>query len=1127
MSKDFERLESIFWEAVAITDADRRAEFLERTTGADEACRKQLELLISAHMSTEATLLDEHSADQIVFANQPDSFEVGAQLGRYRLEQLLGEGGMGAVYKAVQTEPVRRVVALKVLRHFSSNKVVQSRFNFERQTLALMQHPHIAQFREASTTPAGSMYLAMEYLPDCDSITHYCDEKKFSIPQRIELFLQACEAITHAHQKGIIHRDIKPSNLLVTSADDGRPICKVIDFGIAKALNSASVASQHDTLAHEYLGTPEYMSPEQSVFSRNEPDVRSDVYSLGTILFELICGQSPRQHCFDDSMMMDDIHHIIRNFRPPRLVECLPKDAAALESTAKKRSMRPAALRRTLEGDIQWICSKVITHEPRYRYQSIADLANDLIAWQGQGSVSARPPSVTYYLRSYVRRNRKRMLALSVLLGVSLTAAVVSLMFMQKAIDAEQLATDRLRQVKETLEERNSLLAHSQNMEAKALSTAALNEEMAYVSLIRLAGAAYSRGDALECQHLLRKAAQTPRGRSLRGFSWHFLNRTTRPSSRLICKTDAPIYSIAELEDRSILATVGADGLLRVLRRDDGEVLYQVQCDQGELNDVCFSPDDAEIATTGDDGTIRICNVHDGTERLRIRAFDSAAFGVRYSADGTRLVCCGDDIVVRMWNPRTGDHLGDLEGCESRVQAIDVDSTGIVYAACRDGRAVAWNMTTGMLLWRHVLTLGRLTNVVACSRDPGYALFTSTGGEVIALARNGYLCGRHTGTDDLRSVAATKDATLLATGDRNGTVKLFSMRPSLSATAIPLISDTTLPLATWKISDSRIHSLHADNSRMRLTTGSADGSITEAVYADMGSQRIIDVSERALRVAGFSRVNRGDVLIVSRSELESYSGDQRKELPLASSVGNLDHAAIARHEPFIAVASNRTLSAIDCSVAQPSVLWQIEAGGVIHEIALAGGGRLIAVEVTRAEGDHALQLIHGGTGEIMRTIAVEEVQSLALSDDGRYLAYAALNSIHVMDTQTGEPHATIKGHATTVRSLSFSPDSRYLASASADRRVCVWDTSNGDQRFSRVAHSISSGRVHFFPDGLRILSIGDDQVARIWRWKTDQLELELQLGQYPREACISSDGLQVLFRFPQTAKLIIFDARSS
>jgi serine/threonine protein kinase len=406
---------------------EERAAYLDQACGNDAGLRQMVEGMLRAYQRIDAprafanvtTRVDPRSAG-------PPVEQAGDRVGRYKLLQQIGEGGYGTVYMAEQEEPVRRRVALKVVKLGMDTKQVVARFEAERQALALMDHPNIAKVLDAGATETGRPYFVMELVRGI-RITDYCDQNSLSTASRLDLFVQVCNAVQHAHQKGIIHRDIKPSNILVT-LHDGVPVPKIIDFGIAKAIAGQRLTDQTVFTAFEqFIGTPAYMSPEQAEMSGLDIDTRSDIYALGVLLYELLTGKTPFDAKRFVSAALDELRRIIREEEPPRPSTRLSKLEAAEQTTvAKRRQSEPPKLVHLLSSDLDWIAMKCLEKDRTRRYETANALAGDVERHLQNEPVLARPPSRWYRLQKTVRRNKVLVaagsaVALSLLCGLGLS----------------------------------------------------------------------------------------------------------------------------------------------------------------------------------------------------------------------------------------------------------------------------------------------------------------------------------------------------------------------------------------------------------------------------------------------------------------------------------------------------------------------------------------------------------------------------------------------------------------------------------------------------------------------------------------------------------------------------------
>jgi serine/threonine protein kinase/tetratricopeptide (TPR) repeat protein len=412
-------VETIFGEALDLSSASERAAYLDRTCGGDAVLRCQVESLLAAH-DRAGDFLD--SPNIAMSADRPHPAEgPGTIIGPYKLLQEIGEGGMGTVWMAEQTAPVKRVVALKVIKAGMDSRQVLARFGAERQALALMDHPHIARVLDAGATEQGRPYFVMELVKGVP-ITRFCDERRLTPKERLELFIPVCEAVQHAHQKGVIHRDIKPSNVLVSLYDD-KAVPKVIDFGVAKAtgqrLSEATLFTGFGTV----VGTPEYMSPEQAELNQLDIDTRSDIYSLGVLLYELLTGSTPLHHRRVQEAALLEVLRLVREEEPPKPSTRLDT-TEELPSIAANRNTEPRRLQGLVRGELDWIVMKALEKDRNRRYETAGSFAADVRRYLDDEPVHACPPSAWYRFRKFARRNKAALAAVMVMILAVLVAVV-------------------------------------------------------------------------------------------------------------------------------------------------------------------------------------------------------------------------------------------------------------------------------------------------------------------------------------------------------------------------------------------------------------------------------------------------------------------------------------------------------------------------------------------------------------------------------------------------------------------------------------------------------------------------------------------------------------------------------
>jgi serine/threonine protein kinase len=432
---------------------------LERTPGQwpaflEEACRDHAELrvrvdqLLRAHQAM-GSIRGGGAVASVSTVDDPIMERLDTVVGPYKLLEQIGEGGFGIVFMAEQSQPVRRKVALKVLKPGMDSRPIVARFEAERQALALMDHPNIARVLDGGETATGRPYFVMELVKGVP-ITEFCDRNNLSIPTRLGLFGDVCQAVQHAHQKGIIHRDIKPSNVLVM-LQDGAPVVKVIDFGIAKALGRQLTDKTVFTGFAQMIGTPLYMSPEQAGLGGLDVDTRSDIYSLGVLLYELLVGTTPFDEARFQGADYDEIRRIIREEEPPKPSTRLGTLGQAAISASSRRRSDPKQLSRLLRGELDWIVMQCLDKDRDRRYQTAGALAAEVWHYLSDEVVEARPPSAWYRLRKFVRRN-KVLVRVALLLLLALIAVGIGMARTRRATIEKEAAEEREAKAKEMLE---------------------------------------------------------------------------------------------------------------------------------------------------------------------------------------------------------------------------------------------------------------------------------------------------------------------------------------------------------------------------------------------------------------------------------------------------------------------------------------------------------------------------------------------------------------------------------------------------------------------------------------------------------------------------------------------------
>ncbi|TWU23254.1 Serine/threonine-protein kinase PknB [Novipirellula galeiformis] len=466
MNKGSER--AIFLQAIEEESLVDREAYLNSACRDDPQLRASVEALLAAH-DEPRNMLDYPIASNADLTTSISTLStanvqhVGMTIGPYQLMEQIGEGGFGLVFVAMQTHPMRRKVALKIVKPGMGSKEVIARFEAERQAVAMMDHPNIARVFDAGVTDDARPYFVMELVRGVP-ITEFCDRHGLDLRDRLKVFVDVCSAVHHAHQKGVIHRDIKPSNVMVTLHDD-RPVAKVIDFGVAKAIGQSLTDKTIYTRFFSMIGTPLYMSPEQAEMSGLDVDTRSDIYSLGVLLYELLVGATPFDRERLDSAGYDELRRIIREEEPPKPSSRLSTLGGDPTTIAATRQTSPIRLSTSIQGDLDWIVMKAIEKNRNRRYESAAAMADDVNRHLLQQPIEARPPTLVYQLSKFASRNRVALATVSIVALALIGGTGVSLWQMKAAMnerDQKELALREIEQFANHVTLANSLIASAQ-----------------------------------------------------------------------------------------------------------------------------------------------------------------------------------------------------------------------------------------------------------------------------------------------------------------------------------------------------------------------------------------------------------------------------------------------------------------------------------------------------------------------------------------------------------------------------------------------------------------------------------------------------------------------------------------
>ncbi|HUC86005.1 MAG TPA: protein kinase, partial [Candidatus Acidoferrales bacterium] len=615
---------------------------------------------------------------KLVLGDLPADERVGMTIGRYKLLEQIGEGGFGVVYVAEQKEPVRRRVALKVVKLGMDTRQVVARFEAERQALALMDHPNIAKVLDAGATETGRPFFVMELVRGM-SITRYCDQNRLPMRERLDLFIQVCRAIQHAHQKGIVHRDIKPSNILVT-LHDGVPVPKVIDFGIAKATQGVLSDKTVYTQFQQFIGTPAYMSPEQAEMSGLDIDTRSDIYSLGVLLYELLVGKTP----FDQQELLaaglDEMRRIIREIppvRPSTRINSL--QAAEQTTTANQRQSETPKLIHLMRGDLDCIVMKCLEKDRTHRYETSNGLAMDLVRFLNNEPITARPVGKFYRLQKLARRNKLAFgaaaaVALSLILGLAFSTF---LFIREKKANASEAQMRRQAEAATIQAQNEAARAKAASLEAKSAELKAQEKETE--AKTTLSAAEFLQGS--------RAIAEKRPGDALAYMARSF---SDNPSNQAALTSMATLLAAHSWMVPTIVI--------------------------GPANSAQFSPDGERIVTASDLGIVEVWDARNGAAITRIQVAgnglppggpsqnatntlvaDHKVNSARFSPDGKRIVTAGWDQ-ARVWDAQSGQPLTEVLQHNGLVSSAQFSPDGKCIVTVCGARAWIWEAQSGRQL---------------------------------------------------------------------------------------------------------------------------------------------------------------------------------------------------------------------------------------------------------------------------------------------------------------------------------------------------------------------------------------------------------------------------------------------
>ena len=740
--------EAIFHTARKIENAEARREYLDQICVGDQALLERVQTLLDVHEKEQEFLKSTHdprpTEEHATITEGP-----GTEIGRYKLLQKIGEGGFGIVYMAEQHRPIRRKVALKIIKPGMDTAAVVARFEAERQALALMDHPNIAHVLDGGTTDSGRPFFVMELVKGVP-ITEYCDKTCISPSERLILLTTVCEAVQHAHQKGIIHRDLKPSNIMIT-LHDGKPIVKVIDFGVSKAINQQLTEKTLFTAYGQLIGTPQYMSPEQAEMSGLDIDTRSDIYSLGVLMYELLVGTTPLDAERLRHTAFAELQRVICEEEAQRLSTRLSMlDKSTATRVATQRGVDLDVLRRYLRDDLEWIVMKALSKDRNRRYATPGDLADDVNRFLNDEAIEARPPSKAYAFRKFAKRN-KYAVGTVVAVALSLLVGLVGTVYWMNEAREEN----------------------------------ALRKKQLYFSDISLAYQLWEENNFRRVEQILEEY-RSPEGTDYRGLEWYQLWKATerRRNAAVIPCNDIP-QIVRFLPDGESFIVGGWDGFVKRHQLGnpknavvviDKSIGRERLTRWGQANGWFAGSGSGPVSWIGywQGDTAVLQSLLTGKEIELHGTSSNSSFAS--DPENRRVAVCGKEQSALVLEANSGRQVAVLPEDAKTTGALAISSDGRLLATSREGRIVIWDTEKGTV-YKELETGKRTARRLVFSPDGGQLaagyerapikaeVWNTNDGTVVATIAD------H--SDAVRSIAYSPDGRLLATGSRDNSIKLW------------------------------------------------------------------------------------------------------------------------------------------------------------------------------------------------------------------------------------------------------------------------------------------------------------------------------------------------------------------
>jgi WD40 repeat protein/serine/threonine protein kinase len=1061
----------IFFEALEMSTPEMRAAYVQGACGGSDDLRRKVDELLKEHYANDSLLAGPAlDGSRPGIAEYPSGEAPAQMIGRYKLLEKIGEGGFGEVWMAEQREPVKRRLALKIIKLGMDSRQVVARFEAERQALAMMDHANIARIFDAGVTDTGRPYFVMELVRGI-KITEYCDQNQLPTRDRLRLFILVCHAIQHAHQKGVIHRDIKPSNILVT-LHDGVPVPKVIDFGIAKATQQDLTDKTVFTQFQQFIGTPAYISPEQAEMSGLDIDTRADIYSLGVLLYELLVGQTP----FDAKEMMmgglDVLRQIIREhepLRPSTRLNTLQGDART--TAGKCRQTEVGKLVSQLQGDLDWIVLKCLEKDRTHRYETANGLAMDIQRHMNNEPVLARSPSAMYQIRKFVRRNRTSVLAAAAViltLCLGLVGTILGLIQARTEALSARSAQDAATQDRDRANTARQHADQAQREERRLNFQMAFDRGLALCDQGNVGSGMLWLARALELAPPEESAMQ----RVIRA------NLTAWQRELHILQAIYPhkqgIETVRVSPDGTLVLTGAIDGAVQLRNRRTGNV-RELKRHYAEVHEALFSPDGETFLTASVDKTARLWDTKSG-HVIREFPHGSAVWSALFTRDGL-IITSNSEGQIHLWDRTKEKPIQAWRHTRHGVHDLSLSPDGTqLLGACDDGLVLLWNLQTQKIIARFAGHVGRVptavfvgpSRVASGGADGNLFLWSWPQAGPADAPVNGERIGQawqHRG--GIHRVRVSEDGRKLLTASFDNTAQLIDSQTG-KPVGVPFEHQGGLKGVAFARDGSLFTACEGDGAREWRP---APGSLLARPFVnDAGTEQALYTPD-----AKYVLIREDKTASIRKA----LTGEQIG-MPFQPE-GGVHAFAISRDESIaLTGAGGGKVQFWETATGSPFGVPFKHSGGA-WAVAISSDGEQ-AVSGGQDGGVTLWMVKTGRSLRILPSMGNAPIRGVAFSPDGSRIAVANADKLAwIVGTALGDVPQKLEGHHGLVTTVAFSPDGKRVVTGSWDKTVVIWDAETGLPVSKPMRHGGPFWyAVSFSGDGRTVVAGCDDRNVRIW-----------------------------------------------